>query len=119
MGETIISPWVFYLADISESVKYLLLLIGIAALVGAFFWFMMTINDSLFEDSHMFSKRVIAASLLAIAIGAVLPSKEACYQMLIANYATYENVEAAGGQVTEVVDYIFEKFDEAKTDNAD
>lgn len=115
MGETIISPWVFYLADLSGSLSFWFLFIGVAALLITLSWFALTFNDPDFEQYHLFAKRIMAVSLLAILVGAALPSKEACYQMLIANYATYENVEAAGGQATEIVDYIFEKFDEAQT----
>lgn len=119
MGETIISPWVFYLIDISEGLKFLFIAIGIVSLAIGLFVCMTIFDDPDFKGWYSFSRKMIVAALITIFLGIVLPSKEACYQMLLANYATYENVEAAGGQATEVIDYIFEKFDEAKTDNAD
>ena len=57
---------------------------------------------------------VVAA--LSLAVGAFMPSKETCYQMIAAHYLTYENVDAVGGQAKEVVDYIFDKVDEVTND---
>lgn len=45
-------------------------------------------------------------------ISIFVPSKEVLFQMLIAKNATYENLDKATTNITEVVDYIFEKFDQ-------
>lgn len=66
-------------------------------------------------DAKKLERIAIAASIIAVvslAIGAFMPSKETCYQMIAAHYLTYENVDAVGGQAKEVVDYIFDKVDE-------
>ena len=70
-------------------------------------------------DAKKLERIAIVASIIAVvslAICAFMPSKETCYQMIAAHYLTYENVDAVGGQAKEVVDYIFDKVDEATND---
>lgn len=45
-GETIISPWVFYLIDISEGLKFLFIAIGIVSLAIGLFVCMTIFDDS-------------------------------------------------------------------------
>lgn len=41
-----------------------------------------------------------------------LPSKKACYQMMIASQVTKENIQKAEDTIKSPVDYIFEKINE-------
>ena len=118
MQGPIISPWIFYLAELSECTKALFLIGGIVTLMLAVFWFALAFDDSDFDSSRPFAKRIAAVSILAILIGCVIPGKNTCLQMIAAHYLTYENVDAVGGQAKEVVDYIFDKVDEVTEDES-
>lgn len=44
----------------------------------------------------------------------VIPSEETIYKMMIAKYATSDNVEMVLEKITEGVDYIFDKIEESE-----
>lgn len=52
----------------------------------------------------------IALSVLFAATNALLPSRDTMYKMLVASYMTDENYQFAKDELTELVDYITEKF---------
>ena len=87
--EPIISPWVFYLAGLSES-------LGVGAIISAIGVFIVTIMlvmETRNEEKWAIISGLITAFLVLIAI--VLPSTETVYKMIAASYVTPDNVGAA------------------------
>ena len=142
MQEPIISPWLIYLANATDTVRLALcatVLANVVILCIATFIYHevmpdvtrireRSINydgsvsstvsaeaDKLEAELKKVKKKAVIASVVVIVgviAAALIPSKDACYQMIAAHYLTYENVDAVGGQAKEVVDYIFDKVDE-------
>ena len=76
-------------------------------------------NDRLYdlddEDEKKKYKKIVKAFVIAFSISIItaifVPSKETCEKMMIASVVTEENVNATTDEVKELVDYIFEKFE--------
>ena len=111
----IINPWFFYLISLLDKVQILgiICLIAGVTLLGA--CILGSIELCSDEDEKAF-KKCIKISILVISISAlivvVVPSKETMYEMLVANYVTENNIEAAKEDAKELVDYIVDKFEE-------
>lgn len=128
MQGSIISPIWFYLIDVLGNLQYALtfiVAICIGLVVCCVIWWMICQSDIHdFSESSSYYKKAVQNSkicvkitkvtlplLIVFLIGAVvIPSKEAMYKMMIANYVTYENVEIATDVIQDSVDYIAEKF---------
>ena len=57
-------------------------------------------------------KKLIICFGLMFTVESFLPSKKACYQMMIASQVTKENIQKAEDTIKSSVDYIFEKINE-------
>ena len=55
-------------------------------------------------------KKFIVASIIAIVIGILTPSKETCVEMMIASQVTHENVTATKEEIYEIIDYVTDKM---------
>lgn len=117
---SIISPWVFYLIGMADTIQILALFasIGFVAISG-FLWFdwLQTRNRYGDKDEDVLAGRkiVVKVSIAAIVSLAVLvftPSSNTCYKMLAANMFTEKNVTAATEYVTDVIDYAVDKVKE-------
>ncbi len=117
---SIISPWVFYLIGMADTIQILALFasIGFVAISG-FLWFdwLKTRNRYGDKDEDVLAGRkiVVKVSIAAIVSLAVLvftPSSNTCYKMLAANMFTEKNVTAATEYVTDVIDYAVDKVKE-------
>lgn len=125
MQTPIISPWLIYLSNATFGIEMILIFTGFA-LAGAAYWFWVQQNENRFyidiwgnhgdknkEKSYCRKKILcIVAAVIFLAIAFLTPSRETCYQMLVAHYVTYENVEIVGGQVKELVDYVLDRVNE-------
>lgn len=117
---SIISPWVFYLIGMADTIQILALFasIGFVAISG-FLWFDWVQDFKRYgekdEDVLRGRKTVVKMSTAAIVSLAVLvftPSSNTCYKMLAANMFTEKNVTAATEYVTDVIDYAVDKAKE-------
>lgn len=116
----IINPWLFYLVDVIGNFKTacfvltLLIVIGFGAItiieIGE-------VADELELDEAKVIKnlkKMAIVVVLLITFNMLLPSKQTCYQMMIASQVTEENVKKAEDVIKDSVDYIFEKINEGK-----
>ena len=109
----IINPWLFYFIGVVDYLKTLLslaVLIYTAWLLIAIFSFSM---EGL-EDDKDFWKEVKKCIITPLVIVATLfvfvPSKETLTKMVITQHITVDNYEFAKDEVTDLIDYIFEKI---------
>lgn len=125
MQTPIISPWLIYLINATFDIKMILSFTG-AALASVALWFYMqqdryrfyidvwgSHGDKNKEKSYRRKKiALMVASVIFFVAAFLIPSKETCYQMLVAHYVTYENAEIAGDQAKELVDYVLDRVEE-------
>ena len=113
----IVSPWIFYLINLLSNISdvcFMLALVSFLALLGLILYGFLAELDSDSEIWRSFikwRKRTAITLVISILGSTFIPTKELMYQMLVANYVTYENVETATDAIKDSVDYIFEKID--------
>ena len=77
----------------------------------------LTLNGIVDEDEEKLkankktNKRLLVVSLSMLIVITFIPSKETCYQMMVASQVTEENIKSAEDVIKDSVDYIFEKID--------
>ena len=107
MNEPIISPWLFYICGICDSISNLftigLTLAGIGmALLGG-----ISVIDGDFDKVKALKKYIVIWLVVGV-INSFIPSKTVLYQMIIANNFTQQNIEKVGENVSVLVDKIIE-----------
>lgn len=117
--EPIINPWVFYFISTANVLKIIFLIISII-LFGISCACILIAADS--DDSEYYdkeelkrgykkSKGKIVAAIFFLILGVLIPLKNTCYQMLVANYVTPNNLEVVKDNAKDIVDYIIEAAD--------
>ena len=113
-----INPILFYIINVSTEIKILLYILGGIVLISSAFFFVSWITESVditdLEDDEKkilkLYKKIIIASLITLFIGVLVPSKEACIEMMIASQVTHENVTATKEEIYEIIDYVTVKM---------
>lgn len=111
---SIISPWVFYWINISDTLKRLMWCFVIG---GVFILFISCMCDDdgnmVFEKQEKGMKKIgLFVTMLCLICGIFLPSEETCYKMLAAKMFTQDNINSATEYVTDVIDYAVDKVKE-------
>lgn len=106
----IINPIWFYLMGVSEYLGMFLIVFGVISLISGF-TVALVASILEFKIDGIFKKFFIIGGIVTF-LGCLMPSKETCYQMLIASVITKDNIEFTVETSKEVVDYIIEKVDE-------
>lgn len=128
----IINPWVFYLADICDSAALavavsggILTMVGLCLLAVGIY----SIHDGTeFNNEnevktgkqtlkYMKTALIVAGIMIGAAI--LIPSKETIYKMMLADVATYENVDLTAESIEEAFDHIIDKLGELKGSSND
>ena len=113
-----INPIWFYLIDVSTGIKTILYILGGASLVVCAVVFPLWALDRCagltdLEDDEkkivIIFKKIIIAGIISLFIGILVPSKEACVEMMIASQVTHENVTATKEEIYEIIDYVTDK----------
>ena len=127
MGEPIVNPLWFYYLQLVEKAGFICTVVaavfGAIIICGLIFHVVTYLDeyDMSFTDEEVtplpariksFIKVPMTFFIIALIVGAVIPTKETLVSMKIAEYATYENVDIATEKIKDVTDYIFEKIDE-------
>lgn len=120
----VINPIWFYLCDVFEIVKTFASiasgLIGIVWLLTYVFGLWITItNASYGEDDSDYkeglalkaaAKKLIIPFIIAFSINIFVPSENTIYKMMVANLATYENIDIAADTIEEAFDHVIDKL---------
>jgi len=118
-----ISPWVFYVLGVIDTVRGVAgcLIFGIVLFEIFIVCFMVYAWIESEDEWVEKSKRYFSKSIIPLVIASVIlifvPSKETCYQMLIASQVTVENVNGVKETVKEVANYIIEASDKLSGDS--
>lgn len=112
----LINPWLFYLVnflgDLKDICSFVLIVCGVAMAFLAFNGFIVEDEEKL-KANKKTNKRLLAVSVSMLIVITFIPSKETCYQMMIASQVTDENIQSAEDVIKKSVDYIFEKLKES------
>lgn len=116
----IISPWVFYLIGMTDTIQILALFASIVFVaISGLLWFAWMKDFFRYgekdEDVLRARKIVVKMSIAAIVSLSILvltPSSDTCYKMLAADMFTQDNIDSATEYVTDVVDYAVDKVKE-------
>jgi len=101
MSEPIISPWLFFVIDGAKNVSFLFIFLGIIGFGATVFTLVARLDayPSPNKDEKKTAikkfKKLVPLSLIAIALGVLIPSKDTLYKMVIAQNITYERVGKA------------------------
>lgn len=116
--EPIINPWFFYLVNLLDRAVVVATIVLIMSVIGALFTLFVLSDDICFDEKDAktykkWNKISIIALLISTVMLVAVPSKETVYEMVVANYITENNIEAAKDNAKDLIDYIIDKCDEA------
>ena len=108
----IISPWLLYLVDVIDNLKFECLFISLLFLL--YMALIAYTKEEGFNEEKIVKavKKLIICTGLMFTVESFLPSKETCYKMMVASQVTEENIQKAEDTIKKSVDYIFEKINE-------
>ena len=118
-GTFIINPWLFYLFEVINNLRSFLTDVSIISLIATLLltlsmFVVLDVSDieELKTAVKAFKlKFLIGLFVMSMSLPVFLPSKEVCYQMLVASCATEESLKLIGDTSKNAVDYIIEKID--------
>lgn len=120
----VINPIWFYLCDVFNIVKIFANIV--AVLVGIVWlftyvsgWYLTTMNASFGEKDVDYkeglalkstAKKLLIPFIVAFALTIFVPSEKTVYKMMVANLATYENIDIAADTIEEAFDHVIDKL---------
>lgn len=133
-SEPIISPWMFYLSDVLDAIKFVAIVVAfVSALLGVICVFYGCKEEDLPEVLHFF-KTMVVTFAISVFVAMFVPSKDTLYKMAIAEALTPDNIKMAydvtgktandilnGGSefIKDIMDYGVEKIDEIRTGDSE
>ena len=124
MTDYIINPYWFYWADVVDTLKSSFQVISIlsgviTAIALIIFFIALGVNQGMPEDfkddtdtPKIISKIAGAICIFTLVVSVFIPSKKTLTEMLIAENVTKTNIEYAEQEIKDIVDYVFDKFEE-------
>jgi len=110
-----INPIIFYWIELIDSALSLAIFVSgasICAILAVLIYYF--INewgiDCNIEGTKKAFKTVSVILVVSTTLAVVLPTKPTMYKMLIASYATEDNYNSTKEEMTELIDYIADKF---------
>lgn len=114
MNTPIISPWFFYFAGIADGLGITLMVFGCIAILISIIALCISVD----ADETGFVKKTIKGIIIGIVIiilGIFCPSEDTCYKMMLAKFATPQNIQTvtkyAGDTASDVSDAIKDIMD--------
>jgi hypothetical protein len=92
MNTPIISPWLLYAADVFDVLRWVFIILGGIILIGCIAMFFAALDMDEVETSKKTIKGIIAGIIIVI-LGVCFPSKDTCYKMALAKFATPQNIQ--------------------------
>lgn len=118
MNTPIISPWFFYFARIADTLGISLIIFGgIAILIS-----IIVLCDSHGDNEISFVKKSVKGIIIGVVIiilGIFCPSEDTCYKMVIAKFATPQNIQAITGYVGDTTSNVSDSVSDAIKDIMD
>lgn len=126
----VINPMWFYLCDVSDTVKLLAILAAIfTGTIGVVLFCIGLWNigegaeygeddcDYKFGVKMVgWARKFILPFVISLAISIFLPSENTLYKMMVANVATYENIDLTAETIEDAFDHVIDKLTELGDD---
>lgn len=116
MNDPIISPWLIYLIDTSNSIIVVSTITMVAtALLGLFMlmeWDINKYNEKGEQCKNMFRKCTFIFAMAA-SMAVFTPTPQTIYKMIAASYVTPANIQATGELADKAVDKVIDKIADA------
>lgn len=113
MNDPIISPWMIYLIDTTDSLLKVTCPLAIFAVVVSVILFIESGHTYDEEDAEKSLKRAKMFLLIGIMSGLLvvfIPTPRTIYKMMAAYYVTPANIQATGGFADKTVDKVIDKI---------
>ena len=108
----IINPLWFYLISVSSNLQMACAIIAVFTFVIIFIDVLMyQILEDIGTDFKGWRSKLLIIGIICTFISILIPSKETCYQMMVASLVTKENIEMTAEAGKEAVDYIVDSID--------
>lgn len=124
MGEPIISPWIFYVGDVLTAMSFMVVICAVVCVVC-----FVKIQDKV-EDLYKYRncycdkqeqednlniqiklrKKICIIFGICVLLFTFVPSKTTYYNMVVAHYVTYENLDKAKELTKDSLDYVLDKI---------
>lgn len=93
MNTPIISPWFLYAADVFGILRVVFIILSFFILIGCIATFLSALDVGYIKLSKYTIKGFVAGVIILI-LGVCCPSKDTCYKMALAKFATPQNIQA-------------------------
>lgn len=113
----IVNPWLIYLITRCDAVLTLAMVAEVVSGVLAIIFLIGRFVEWEEDTRKAFAKAVkicVTVCVISSFIAILVPSKQTCIEMAIADKVTYESVDAGIDAVKEAADYICDKIKEVK-----
>lgn len=116
MNEPIISPWIFYVADVVGSINLVInVLMWILCIATAIAFCDYMSNRSPYKEAETIQNQKTFHSLLKVLLAVtilniMIPARDTFYKMTVTNYITPANIDKASDIVDKITDKIIEKI---------
>lgn len=107
----IINPIWFYLIGVSSNLQIACTVIAFFTLVIVIGVLMYQILEDIGTDFKGWGSKLLIIGIICTFISILMPSKETCYQMMVASFITKENIEITAKAGKEAIDYIVNSID--------
>lgn len=118
--QPIINPWIFYWAEVCESIKMESVIFVILGMCLVFAFSMASIfnwdNSDVKPRMLKYAICSTIATVFLLLISTFIPSEKTIYKMTVASYLTEDNVAQGKEEIKELVDYIADKIEDAKSE---
>lgn len=120
MNEPIISPWIFYVADVIRSVNIviniltLFTIIAVVCAIYTHFKYEEFSNDEEIKSGQEDIWFAIKVFIVVAMLNVFIPSKDTFYKMIATSYVTPANIEMIGDNVDKIADKIVDKINKVK-----
>lgn len=118
MNTPIISPWLLYAADVFDVLRWVFIILGGIIFLGCVAMFCAALD---FDDVKSAKKTIkgIVAGIVIVILGVCCPSKDTCYKMALAKFATPQNIQTVTEYVGDTASNVSDSVSDAIKDIMD
>lgn len=120
MNEPIISPWIFYVADVIGRVNIvinmlsLFLFLVVVCAIYTYFEHQGSDNDEIIKANENDVCLTLKLFFVVLMLNIFIPAKDTFYKMITTSYVTPANIEMIGDNVDKIADNIVDKINKVK-----
>lgn len=129
----VVNPMLFYWSNVSDTVKAVSMVVAIAIGIACLACFIIGVANIGYvlsyggnEDSDDYkmgieflkwAQKCIVPLVISLMLSIFIPSEKTIYKMMVANVATYENIDLTADTIEDAFDHVIDKLVELGGDN--